>query len=84
MSYLSNIPSGEVSTTNLGGHLGIDHKTAAHYLQILNDVGLVRMVYPQEGSSTICLFGKGRHPLPLREISPAPLFRLSVLVLCQA
>ncbi|MGA8165117.1 MAG: ATP-binding protein [Waddliaceae bacterium] len=51
LSYLSNIPPGEVSTTNLGGHLGIDHKTAAHYLQILNDVGLVRMVYPQEGGS---------------------------------
>lgn len=51
LSYLATIPPGEVSINNLGSHLGIDHKTAAHYLEILRDVGLVRMVYPQEGGS---------------------------------
>lgn len=51
LSYLTIIPPGEISTNNLGNHLGIDHKTAAHYLEILRDVGLVRMVYPQEGGS---------------------------------
>lgn len=51
LSYLATIPPGEISTNNLGTHLGIDHKTAAHYLEILKDVGLVRMIYPQEGGA---------------------------------
>lgn len=51
LSYLATIPPGEMSINNLGSHLGIDHKTAAHYLEILKDVGLLRMVYPQEGGS---------------------------------
>lgn len=51
LSYLSSIPPGEMSTNNLGKHLGIDHKTAAHYLQILNDVGLVRIMYSKEGGA---------------------------------
>jgi len=51
LSYLSNIPPGEINTNNLGKHLGIDHKTAAHYLQILNDVGLIRIIYPKEGGA---------------------------------
>jgi predicted AAA+ superfamily ATPase len=52
--YLSSIPPGEINTHNLGKHLGIDHKTATHYLQILNNVGMVRMVYPKgEGASII-------------------------------
>lgn len=51
LSYLSSIPPGEISTNNLGNHLSIDHKTAAHYLQILNEVGLIRMVYPREGGA---------------------------------
>lgn len=51
LSYLASISPGEISCNNLGTHLGIDHKTAAHYLDILKDVGLVRMVYPQEGGA---------------------------------
>jgi predicted AAA+ superfamily ATPase len=51
LSFLSSIPPGEMSTNNLGQHLGIDHKTAAHYLQILNDIGLVRIMYPKEGGA---------------------------------
>jgi predicted AAA+ superfamily ATPase len=51
LAFLSSIPPGEISTNNLGKHLGIDHKTAAHYLQILNHVGLVRIMYPKEGGA---------------------------------
>lgn len=51
LAFLSSIPPGEMSTNNLGKNLEIDHKTAAHYLQILNDVGLVRIMYPKEGGA---------------------------------
>lgn len=46
--FLTSIPPGEVSTYNIGKNLGIDDKTAANYLLMLQDTGLVEIVYPAE------------------------------------
>ena len=52
LTFLSNIPPGELSSHNLGKHLGIDHKTVIHYLHILNEVGLVRQIFSaQKGAA---------------------------------
>lgn len=45
ISYLSTIPPGEVNTNNLSRYLTIDNKTAFHYLYILSEAGLVRLIY---------------------------------------
>jgi predicted AAA+ superfamily ATPase len=42
INFLASIPPGKVSTNNLAKHIGIDNKTAAHYLEILTRTGLVR------------------------------------------
>lgn len=46
LRYLASIPPGKLSANKLAQNLSIDHKTAFHYLSILNDVGLTRFVYP--------------------------------------
>jgi predicted AAA+ superfamily ATPase len=48
LNYLVSIPPGEISTYNLGKNLSIDDKTAAHYLNMLKDTGLVEIIYPRE------------------------------------
>ena len=47
--YFASIPPGEVNVNNLAKHLGIDHKTAEHYLHILISVGLLRELNLYEG-----------------------------------
>ncbi len=49
LHYLTTIPPGKVNTHSLAKHLKIDVKTVGHYLQILHEVGLVRLLYPVEG-----------------------------------
>jgi hypothetical protein len=44
--FLASIPPGKVNTNNLANHLGIDNKTALHYLEIMNHTGLIKMLYP--------------------------------------
>jgi uncharacterized protein len=44
ISFLATIPPGELNTHNLASHLGIDHKTAAHYVDILEQTGLTQKV----------------------------------------
>ena len=46
LNYLATIPPGEISAYNMGRHLSIDDKTAAHYLHILQETGLVDIIYP--------------------------------------
>jgi uncharacterized protein len=48
LNYLAAIPPGEISTYNLGKNLSIDDKTAANYLNMLKETGLVELVYPRE------------------------------------
>ncbi|MBS0656577.1 MAG: ATP-binding protein [Verrucomicrobia bacterium] len=49
LTFLGSIPPGEANVHNIGNSLGIDDKTAEHYLWILNSVGLVRFLYPYGG-----------------------------------
>lgn len=48
LGYLSSIPPGEVNTHNIAQNMQISHQTISHYLNILSEVGLVRMIYPFE------------------------------------
>lgn len=49
LTYLASIPPGELNISNVAGNLGIDHKTAEHYLKILSAVGLAREINLFEG-----------------------------------
>jgi len=42
--FLATIPPGKVNVHNLAHNLGVDDRTALHYLTILKDTGLVRLL----------------------------------------
>jgi len=48
LSFLATIPPGKTSINNLAGNLGIDSKTALHYVHILNNTGLARIIYSNQ------------------------------------
>ncbi len=45
LSFLATIPPGKINIHNLAGHLGIDSKTTLHYVHILEQTGLARLLY---------------------------------------
>lgn len=49
LSYFASIPPGDINIHNLSNQLGIDSKTVAHYIAILESVSLVREIRPYEG-----------------------------------
>ena len=49
--FLTTIPPGEMTIHNLAKNLSIDDKTVQNYLTILQDTGLIQMVYPYEGGN---------------------------------
>lgn len=49
LGYLASIPPGEINTNNIARNIGVAHQTVEHYLHILDQVGLVTMIYPFEG-----------------------------------
>ena len=51
LNFLASIPPGNVNTHNLASNLGIDNKTVSHYLKILNDTGLIRLIYAYGGGN---------------------------------
>lgn len=51
LTYQASIPPGDLNIHNLAKNLGIDHKTAEHYIFILASVGLIRELRPYEGGS---------------------------------
>ena len=51
LGYLASIPPGEVNTNNIANNLGIAHQTVFHYLTILEQVGLIQMVYSYVGGN---------------------------------
>lgn len=53
LKFFASIPPGEISINNIAKNLGLDHKTTDHYLHILNEVGLVRFIYPPDGGSRV-------------------------------
>jgi len=48
LSFLATIPPGKISMNNLARNLSIDGKTVLHYVHILNDTGLARILYPNQ------------------------------------
>lgn len=48
LNYLASTPPGEISTYNLGKNLNLDDKTAAHYLHMLQETGLVEVILARE------------------------------------
>lgn len=53
LNFLASIPPGQINTYNLARHLGVDSKTAAYYLKILQDTGLVHLLYTAEGGNQL-------------------------------
>ena len=43
LAFLSNINPGELSINSLAQNMGLDHKTTQHYMQILKEIGLIRL-----------------------------------------
>ncbi len=53
LSYLATIPPGELKMNNISNNIGIDNKTARHYVNILHETGLVELVSENRSGSTI-------------------------------
>lgn len=51
LNFLASIPPGEININNLAKNLQIDHKTTEHYLTILSEAGLVRLVSSPDGGN---------------------------------
>lgn len=51
--YLSTIPPGEINAHNLGKSLSMDSKTVMHYLTILQETGLVRLIFTDRSGSSL-------------------------------
>lgn len=53
LSYMATIPPSELNRNNIAKHTGLDHKTVQHYLQILQETGLVELVSSKQSGSQI-------------------------------
>jgi len=53
LHYLCTTPPGRVNAYNLAKTLGLDSKTALHYLLILQETGLVRLIYSDKKGSAL-------------------------------
>lgn len=53
LSYLSTIPPGEVNTNNIAQNMKVAHQTIFNYLNILESVGLIQIIYPFEGGNQL-------------------------------
>jgi uncharacterized protein len=51
--YLSTTPPGKINAHNLGKSLSIDNKTVLHYLTILQETGLVRLIFSDRSGSAL-------------------------------
>jgi len=53
LSYISTIPPGSLSRNNISQKIGLDNKTVHHYLEILQETGLVTLVKENKSGSSI-------------------------------
>lgn len=44
LAYIASIPPGELNRNSIAKQIGLDNKTVQHYLQILEEVGLARLL----------------------------------------
>lgn len=49
--FLASIPPGNVNAHNIAKNLSVNDRTISGYLQILQETGLVQMIYPFEGGN---------------------------------
>lgn len=54
LNFLATSTPGNISINNLAQNLSIDHKTAANYLHILNEAGLIRLIFAA-GTGSKCI-----------------------------
>jgi predicted AAA+ superfamily ATPase len=53
LSFLSSIPPGDINTHNIAKNLGIDHKTAFNFVTMLQETGLVRLLFSEQTGNRI-------------------------------
>lgn len=54
INFLASIPPGKVKTNNIAQHLQIDNKTVSHYIEIMQNTGLIQLLYPDaHGNQTL-------------------------------
>ncbi len=53
LNFLATIPPGEMNIHNLAKNLGIDDKTTFSYLTMLNNTGLIRIIYPAASGNQV-------------------------------
>ncbi len=53
LAYIASIPPGELNRNSISKHIGLDNKTVQHYLQILEEVGLVRLLTSGQAGSQL-------------------------------
>ena len=53
LSYMATILPSELNRNNIAKHLGLDHKTVQHYLQILQQTGLAELVISEQSGSQL-------------------------------
>jgi predicted AAA+ superfamily ATPase len=53
LSYMATIPPCELNRNNIAKHIGLDHKTIQHYLQILQQTGLAELVTSQQSGNQL-------------------------------
>jgi hypothetical protein len=51
IAFLATIPPGEVNINQIAKNMGIDHKTVRHYLGIMKETGLIRIIGPAKTGS---------------------------------
>lgn len=53
ISYLATIPPGEINVNNISKHIKLDNKTVQHYLDILQETGLIQQIVKNRSGSNI-------------------------------
>ena len=53
ISYIATIPPGDLSRNSISKHIGLDNKTVQHYLNILQDTGIVKLISDRRAGSSI-------------------------------
>jgi len=53
LAYIASIPPGELNRNSISRQIGLDNKTVQHYLQILEEVGLARLLASGQAGSRL-------------------------------
>lgn len=53
ISYLATIPPGNLNINNISNHIGADNKTIQHYLDILQETGLVQLISKNQAGGNL-------------------------------